>query len=162
NQDRRTRPRTPTFHQSGNGSRSGALFSRRLLPGRDPALDSDSLRRGNPSGRTLHPRPQGKSHGTRPAHPRAKRESRGYARSQINPDGRARQAPGSQGKTPRCQVQRGGDVKRLLADINIQGLLDILVGAMQAEPWKPFWDHLELQYLHFADIGLVPESTDVV
>jgi hypothetical protein len=37
-------------------------------------------------------------------------------------------------------------VKGLLADVNIQGQVDLLVAFMQAEPWKLFWDHLQLQY----------------
>jgi hypothetical protein len=31
---------------------------------------------------------------------------------------------------------------------------------MQAEPWKLFWDHLQLRYLHFADVGLDARSPD--
>jgi hypothetical protein len=33
---------------------------------------------------------------------------------------------------------------------------------MRAEPWKLFWDHLHLQHLRFADIGLAPDSLDSV
>jgi hypothetical protein len=53
-------------------------------------------------------------------------------------------------------------VKGILADINIQGHVDLLVILKQAEPWKLFWDHLGLPYFHFAEIGLVPESLDSV
>jgi predicted nuclease of predicted toxin-antitoxin system len=49
-----------------------------------------------------------------------------------------------------------------LADINIQGHVDSLVVLMRAEPWKLFWDHLHVQYLHFADVGLAPEALDSV
>ncbi len=48
----------------------------------------------------------------------------------------------------------------ILADINIQGHVDLLVVIMQAEPWKLFWDHLDLRYLHFTDVGLAPDSID--
>jgi hypothetical protein len=51
-------------------------------------------------------------------------------------------------------------VKGILADINIQGHVDLLVVLMQAEPWNLFWDHLRLRYVHFADIGLAPDSLD--
>jgi hypothetical protein len=48
----------------------------------------------------------------------------------------------------------------LLADANIEGYVDFLVALMQAEPWKLFWDDLQLRYLHFADVGLVAASPD--
>lgn len=51
-------------------------------------------------------------------------------------------------------------MKGILADINIQGYVDLLVTIMQAEPWKLFWDDLQLQYLHFSDVGLAQTSAD--
>ena len=51
-------------------------------------------------------------------------------------------------------------MKGILADINIQGHVDLLVVLMRAEPWKLFWDYLQLRYLHFADIGLAPATAD--
>ena len=51
-------------------------------------------------------------------------------------------------------------MKGILADVNIQGYVDALVAAMRSEPWKLFWDHLGLEYLHFADLGLAPDSPD--
>ncbi len=51
-------------------------------------------------------------------------------------------------------------MKGLLADINIQGHLDLLVVLMKAEPWRLFWDHLHLEYFPFADVGLVHDSPD--
>jgi hypothetical protein len=51
-------------------------------------------------------------------------------------------------------------VKGLLADINIQGHLDLLVVLMKAEPWKLFWDHLQLEYFHFSDVDLAPDAKD--
>jgi predicted nuclease of predicted toxin-antitoxin system len=51
-------------------------------------------------------------------------------------------------------------VKGILADVNIQGHVDALVVRMQCEPWKLFWDHLHLQYFHFADVGLAPDAVD--
>jgi len=43
-------------------------------------------------------------------------------------------------------------VKGILADVNIQGQVDFLVVLMQAEPWKLFWEHLRIPYLHFPDV----------
>jgi hypothetical protein len=47
-------------------------------------------------------------------------------------------------------------VKGILADVNIQGHVDLLVVLMQAEPWK----HLQLKYAHFAEFGLTPRALD--
>jgi predicted nuclease of predicted toxin-antitoxin system len=51
-------------------------------------------------------------------------------------------------------------VKAILADVNIVGYVDLLVAVMQAKPWKFFWDNLKLQYVHFAEVGLAPNSPD--
>jgi hypothetical protein len=51
-------------------------------------------------------------------------------------------------------------VNALLADVNIEGYVDYLVALMQLEPWKLFWDHLHLRYVHFADVGLGASSPD--
>jgi predicted nuclease of predicted toxin-antitoxin system len=51
-------------------------------------------------------------------------------------------------------------VKGILADVNIQGQVDLLVTIMQTAHWKLFWDSLHLQYLHFSDVGLTPASPD--
>jgi hypothetical protein len=29
-------------------------------------------------------------------------------------------------------------------------------------PWKEFWDHLQLKYVHFADVGLALDSPDAL
>jgi hypothetical protein len=50
----------------------------------------------------------------------------------------------------------------LLADVNIQGHIDAMVRRMQSEPWIGFWNHLELSYLSFADLGLSPSDSDAV
>jgi len=42
----------------------------------------------------------------------------------------------------------------LVADANIQGHVTRLVARMQGEAWRDFWEHLQLRYLTFADIGL--------
>jgi hypothetical protein len=51
-------------------------------------------------------------------------------------------------------------VKGILADVNIQGYVDMLVVRMRSEPWKLFWDHLRLQYARFTELGLAPDSLD--
>jgi hypothetical protein len=51
-------------------------------------------------------------------------------------------------------------VNGIIADVNIQGHVDLLVVLMQAEPWKLFWDHLQLRYVHFLDVGLAPDAPD--
>jgi hypothetical protein len=48
----------------------------------------------------------------------------------------------------------------LLADANIQGHIARLVERMQSDTWRDFWDHIELRYLTFADIGLNPADKD--
>jgi hypothetical protein len=50
----------------------------------------------------------------------------------------------------------------LLADVNIQGHIEIMVKRMQAEPWLGFWNHLELSCVSFADVGLNPGDSDAV
>jgi hypothetical protein len=51
-------------------------------------------------------------------------------------------------------------VKGILADVNIQGHVDLLVVLMQAEPWKLFWDHLNLKYAHFGEFDLAANTPD--
>jgi hypothetical protein len=53
-------------------------------------------------------------------------------------------------------------VKGLLADVNIQGHVDSVVVVMQTEPWKLFWDHLQLHYYHFVDVGLALDTLDSI
>jgi hypothetical protein len=50
----------------------------------------------------------------------------------------------------------------LLADVNIQGHIDVMVKRMQAEPWREFWNYLKLSYLSFSDVGLSPTDSDAV
>ncbi|MBI1832606.1 MAG: hypothetical protein HYR84_14290 [Planctomycetes bacterium] len=48
----------------------------------------------------------------------------------------------------------------LLADANIQGQVALLAACMQAEPWRDFWDYLELRLQNFADVGLDVADSD--
>lgn len=50
-------------------------------------------------------------------------------------------------------------MKGILADVNIEGHVDLLV-ALKVEPWKLFWDDLKLRYFHFVDAGLAPDAPD--
>ena len=51
-------------------------------------------------------------------------------------------------------------MKGILADVNIEGHVDLLVVLMQAEPWRLFWEHLQLRHVHFTDVGLAPDALD--
>lgn len=51
---------------------------------------------------------------------------------------------------------------RLVADVNIQGHVDHLVGRMREELWHEFWIDLDVRYLNFADLGLQASDTDAV
>jgi hypothetical protein len=42
----------------------------------------------------------------------------------------------------------------LLADVNIQGHIDLMAKRMQAEPFLAFWNDLELSCVSFAELGL--------
>lgn len=53
-------------------------------------------------------------------------------------------------------------MKGIVSDVNIQGQVDFLVAVMRAEPWKLFWNHLQLSYCHFADIGLSADASDTL
>ena len=50
----------------------------------------------------------------------------------------------------------------LLADVNIQGPIDVIVQRMQAEPWVGFWIYMKLSCVSFADVGLNPTDSDLV
>lgn len=53
-------------------------------------------------------------------------------------------------------------MKGILADVNIQKYVHILVAIMQSEDYKLFWDHLQIQYLQFADVGLPSNALDTL
>jgi hypothetical protein len=53
-------------------------------------------------------------------------------------------------------------VKAILADVNIQGQVDLLVALMRAEPWREFWEELHVAYVTFAEAGLDRKATDAV
>ncbi len=51
-------------------------------------------------------------------------------------------------------------MKGILADANVEGLVDYLVLQMQSEPWSEFWQSLALDYRRFGDVGLSTDSLD--
>ena len=53
-------------------------------------------------------------------------------------------------------------VKGLLADINAIGHVEALLQKMTAEPWAEFWIELGLVLMHFDELGLSPDASDLV
>ena len=52
-------------------------------------------------------------------------------------------------------------VRGILADYNVRGQVNYLLTLMRTQPWVEFWEDLRLVALHFEDVGLVPESSDL-
>lgn len=52
-------------------------------------------------------------------------------------------------------------MRGILADINVAGPVEYLVGRMHSEPWTEFWHALGLELLNFDDVGLLPTATDL-
>src|ERR1700722_9354639 len=48
----------------------------------------------------------------------------------------------------------------LVADANIRGHVARLVARMKAEPWRAFWEYLEMRYVTFADLELDSADSD--
>ena len=53
-------------------------------------------------------------------------------------------------------------MRAILADQNNEGHVAALVRRLQGEPWREFWEGLRLSVLTFADLGLLPETPDVL
>ena len=53
-------------------------------------------------------------------------------------------------------------VKGILADANIIGPVDALVQQMQSSKWVDFWVFLDLEFKRFDDVGLSPDSSDLL
>jgi hypothetical protein len=51
-------------------------------------------------------------------------------------------------------------VIRLLADVNIEGHVARPTTLMQSNYWRDYWEHLDLHYLRFQDVGLSPDDAD--
>lgn len=48
----------------------------------------------------------------------------------------------------------------LLADVNVIGHVARIVGRMQSEYWREFWEHLELRSINFAEAGIPEDAGD--
>ncbi len=53
-------------------------------------------------------------------------------------------------------------MKGLLADVNIEGHFRLLLYLLSQEPWAEYWHHLQLSTPAFADLGLPPETPDLL
>jgi hypothetical protein len=53
-------------------------------------------------------------------------------------------------------------VRGILADVNVEGHLQVLLRVFRQDPWHEFWNYLNLATLAFADVGLLPNATDLV
>lgn len=52
------------------------------------------------------------------------------------------------------------DVRGILADINVQGLVRSLVLRMSGEPWRELWEGLAIQSTTIPEIGLPRDASD--
>ena len=52
-------------------------------------------------------------------------------------------------------------VRGILADHNVRGQVNYLLAIMRTPAWNEFWEDLGLVQLHFEDVGLAPESSDL-
>jgi hypothetical protein len=53
-------------------------------------------------------------------------------------------------------------MRGLLADISVQGQVEVLRLILESEGWRDFWQPLGLQVWFFADVGLHPQASDAV
>lgn len=51
-------------------------------------------------------------------------------------------------------------VTGILADVNIQGHVDFVMDLVKSDEWIEFWQHLNLTYGSFANVGLRAEASD--
>lgn len=51
-------------------------------------------------------------------------------------------------------------VKAVLADVNIEGHVDLVMALVRGTVWGEFWLALGLDYLHFDDVGLASNDLD--
>ncbi len=52
-------------------------------------------------------------------------------------------------------------VRGILADHNVRGQVNYLLVIMRTPAWYEIWEDLGLVQLHFEDVGLAPESSDL-
>ncbi len=53
-------------------------------------------------------------------------------------------------------------MKGILADINVQGQVSVLLLLLESETWRSLWTALGLRALTFADVGLAPDTSDSI
>jgi hypothetical protein len=53
-------------------------------------------------------------------------------------------------------------VKGLLADINVQGQLELLLHVWESAPWREIWESLNLTVFSFEELGLARDVADDV
>lgn len=53
-------------------------------------------------------------------------------------------------------------MKGILADANISGPIEALVHQMQSGTWAEFWTALGIELKRFEDVGLSPDSSDLI
>lgn len=53
-------------------------------------------------------------------------------------------------------------MKAILSDVNIEGHVHVLVTILESAAWQGVWALLNLQVCTFRDLGLAPETPDVV
>src|SRR4051794_28932420 len=71
-------------------------------------------------------------------------------------------SPSSRRSMPTASpTRRSGCVKGIMADINIEGQVELLLGVWQLPKWREIWEGLGLDRFRFADLGLTPASPDV-
>ncbi len=52
-------------------------------------------------------------------------------------------------------------MKGILADNDVEGLFEVLLRRLQDEPWREFWQSLNLAVQTFATMGLVRDAPDL-
>ncbi|MGQ0633704.1 MAG: DUF5615 family PIN-like protein [Planctomycetaceae bacterium] len=51
-------------------------------------------------------------------------------------------------------------MRRLLPDINVEGVLRALLSILDGEEWRDFWTELHLRVFNFDELGLTREAND--
>ena len=51
-------------------------------------------------------------------------------------------------------------MRGILGDVSCEGQYRVLVGVLNSETFREFWQHLDLEALEFADVHLVPDAVD--
>jgi hypothetical protein len=53
-------------------------------------------------------------------------------------------------------------MKAILADINVQGHLQVLLSLLEGDEWRELWHSFNLEVLFFRDLGLSPRTSDAL